>query len=71
MQDNSYQNENILTSEETFLFINELEETELLKGNLNNETIIDLDETNINQKYKLEIIDNSDLSDSDDGTNDI
>ena len=62
MQNNSYQNEDNLTNENTYIFINEFEETELLKGKLNN-NITELNEINYEidgfdefnlPKYKIE-----------------
>ncbi|GBB87582.1 hypothetical protein RclHR1_14040003 [Rhizophagus clarus] len=79
MQNNFYQDENNLTNENTYIFINESEEIELLEGKLSNNNITELDEdneneTNIKQKYKSNIIDKFDefnLSSSDSEVNDI
>jgi len=60
MQNNSYQNEDNLTNENTYIFINEFEETELLKGKLNN-NITELNEIN----YEIDGFDEFNLPNSD------
>jgi hypothetical protein len=60
MQNNSYQNEDNLTNENTYIFINEFEETELLEGKLNN-NITELNEID----YKIDGFDEFNLLNSD------
>jgi len=69
VHNDSYQNEDSLTNINTYIFINEFEETGLLENKLN-DNIIELSESD----YKLDIIDKFDefnLSSSDSETNDI
>ena len=58
MQFNFHQSEDKLTSENTYIFINDFEETELLKGRLDNNITELLDKTNIIQEYELDVINN-------------